>query len=237
MYRRSALAVAVALLALTAGCLGAVSAQDNTVADADGPTVSVSGTGAVSTDPDRALVAVAVVATGETAQEARSKAAERMNGLRAALADAGITDDQVETTGYFLHPRYDRDGDLQEFQVTHGIRVETSDVENAGAIVDAAVAGGANRVNGVTFTLSADRERELRAEAIGDAVRFARADADAIADAAGVEVVGLRTASTSGGFTPVHYGREAVADAGAGTTIDPGTVTVRVTVNAVYGVQ
>lgn len=236
MTRRTVLAVAVALVALTAGCLGAATGQTGTTAtDADGPTITTSGVGQVSTDPDRVLIDLAVVTRADTADEARAMAADRMDGLRSALADAGVTPDQISTTAYDLGTRYDRDGELDGFQATHAIRVELTDVTAAGSVVDAAVAGGANRVNGVTFTLSDEKARELRGQAIADAVEFARSDAEDVAQAAGVEVTGLSHASTSGGVSPVYYGREDVAQ--AGTSFEPGTVTVSVSVSATYAIE
>ena len=113
MTSRGVLTLAVVLLLVTAGCLGSVSGStdgDAPAAQADAtdvPTLSASGTGEVSADPDRALVRFAVVAEADTAEAARELAAQRADGVRDALADAGVGEEDLRATQFSLSARYD----------------------------------------------------------------------------------------------------------------------------------
>jgi hypothetical protein len=90
-------------------------------------------------------------------------------------------------------------------------------------------------VYGVSFTLTEETRASIRAQAVERAVTAARADADAMAGAAGLSVTSVETMSTSGGFSPVERfdAAESAAD-GARTTFEPGPVTVSVTVDVTY---
>ena len=131
--------------------------------------------------------------------------------------------------------------------------VTVRDITKVGDVIDAALGSGANEIDDVTFTVSDDRQVELRDEAIADAVRRASADAASVADAMDVTIVGPLEISTTGSqFLPYRmhmsydsgYGEmmtisEAVPKAapmmmGAGPQIQPGDVTVSAQVTVVY---
>lgn len=236
MIRRSLAVVGVVLLLITAGCLGVASAQsEENGTEGETTTVTVHATGEATGSPDRAIVHVSVVAVADAADDARRLAAEDAEGLRSALVAAGIDEDAVSTVGYHLGTDYRRE-DPDGYRVTHRFAVELSDVESAGRVIDAAVAGGASRIEGVTFTLSDETRRDLRSDAIATAMTDARTDAESIAGAESLSVVGLESASTSSGGNYVPYYREA-ADAAGQTTVDPGPVSVSVGVTVTYAVS
>jgi hypothetical protein len=235
--RTRLLPVALGLLVLLAGSLGPLQTTTAASADTTGTMVSTTGTGSVSTDADLAVVAVAVVATADSADAARGQVATDVERMRGALREAGVPDDAVTTASFAVVPEYDyADGERTErgFRAVHAFRIET-DPARAGEVVDVAVGNGATEVQGVSFTLTDGTRADLRAQAIDRAVTAARADADAMAGAAGLSVASVQTMSTSGGFTPVE--RLSVAESagdGAATTFEPGPVTVSVTVDVTY---
>jgi uncharacterized protein YggE len=237
--RTRSLAVALGLLVLLAGCLGPLQTTPATTDSTatDDTTISATGTGSMSTDADLAVVSVAVVATADSADAARGQVAADVERMRAALREANVPDDAVETTSFSVYPDYDfRDGERTDrgFRAVHSFRIET-DPARAGEVVDVAVGNGATEVYGVSFTLSEETRASLRAQAVERAVTAARADADAMAGAAGLSVTSVETMSTSGGFSPVERVdlAESAAD-GARTTFEPGPVTVSVTVDVTY---
>jgi hypothetical protein len=245
--------LALVVLVLVAGCAAPFAAdadganrpdpavrQVTTGTDAapSGPVVAVSATGRVSADPDLAVVRVSVTATADSADAARSSVAADSERMRAALRDAGVPDDAVRTVTYAVYPRYDYSGeerDVVGYRAVHAYSVEVPP-ERAGEVVDVAVANGASTVDGVAFTLSDEARADLRARALERAMTAARADADAVASAAGLTVTGVREASTvaDDGYAPVYRTAEADA-AGASTTLEPGPVTVTATVRVTYG--
>ncbi|WP_152039894.1 SIMPL domain-containing protein [Salinigranum salinum] len=235
--RTRMLPITLGLLVLLAGCVGPLQTATSTTDTTDGTTISTTGTGAVDTDADLAVVSVAVVATADSADAARGQVAADVERMRTALRDAGVPDDAVSTAAFAVFPEYDyRDGERTDrgFRAIHSFRIETEPVR-AGEIVDLAVGNGATEVHGVSFTLTDETRAALRAQAIDRAVTAARADADAMAGAAGLSVTSVETMSTSGGFVPVERFdvAESAAD-GARTTFEPGPVSVSVTVDVTY---
>lgn len=201
-------------------------------------TIAVSANGQTSAPPDIALVHLAVEARAGTAEEARAQVATDVASMREAIRELGIPDDAVRTTYYHLSPEYDHtEGGrmLVGYVATHGFEI-TAGVDRAGAVVDAAVGNGADRVTGVQFTLTDASERALRAEALAEAMGAARSDADAIAAAGNVTITGLSSVSTGGPTVLPYAGRVAEA-AGGVTTFEPGPVTVTASVTVVYSIE
>ncbi|WP_410766464.1 SIMPL domain-containing protein [Haloferax sp. DFSO60] len=254
MKRQFIAPLVLAGLVLMAGCLSAP-LQSTPGASTDGdtaPTITTSGVGEVTTEADLAIIYLSVTATAESADEARGMVAEDVASVRQALTDAGISDDNIQTTGFNIWPEY-RYGERQElvgYRATHTMKVEVAP-DQAGEAIDLAVGAGSTstmgdeftraiQVQNVQFTLTDERRDELRSEALQNAVQNARADADSIAEAANVQITGVQQASTSNGYTPspyyqVEYAEDAAArSGGAPTELSPGPVTVRATVNMVY---
>lgn len=237
------LLVVAALLVVLAGCSAPIDsspASAPTVGAAEegttAPTVSVTATGQVEADPDLAVVRVAVTARAATADEARRMVADDVDSMQSALDDV-LPAGSVRTSSFSISPEYDtgpeRERDLVGYRAVHAFRVEVADVGRAGEVVDVAVANGADRVDGIEFTLSEDRRAALREQALGMAMDGARADADVLADAAGLSVSGPRSISTTDtGFVPFFADAERAG--GGGTVFQPGPVTVTAHVDVVY---
>lgn len=236
--RPAALPLAVAGLLLLAGCTAPLQTAAPNDTPADSGTVVATGAGSVTADPDLAVLSVAVVSTADTADGAREATATRVDTLLTALADAGVDEANVTSTGYSLTPQYDyRDGsrDLLGYRAVHTFRVETAPAD-AGRIVDVSVAGAGVEVWSVAFTLSEDRQDELRADAIAAAVESARHDAEAAAGAADLTIDGVDSVQV--GSAPVPYPQVADARAEAGATeFQPGPVTVSASVTVTYRVS
>lgn len=233
-----------------AGALGAVDAQagnDAQTGDDASATVSASATGEVSAEPDRAIVHVAVTATGENASVATERLAENVSTLRDTLDDDNLSVVNVETTGYHVGPQEDRrderaergeergadQADNRTYVARQSFAVTTDDVEGAGPIIDAAVNGGANEIHGVQFTLSEERRQELRADAIDNAVTDARAQAEAAASSTGLTLGAVDSVTVNAGPSPFLF-ETVESDVGGGTNIDPSPVTVSASVDVTY---
>lgn len=238
MASRAIQAGLLAVLLVTAGCLGTTAAAPADGENASVRTIDVSATGTATADPDLAVVHLAVEARADSADEAREGAAERVARMRAALDELGVPDEAVRTTSFHVGPEYDhtRDGrELVGYRAVHAFEVE-SDVDQAGEVIDVAVANGATRIQGVQFTLSDETRSELRETALSEAVSNARADAETIASAAGVSLGTLHSASTAdvGYPRPIAYAAEAGAGDGANTVVEPGPIGVTASVSVSY---
>lgn len=236
--RRIVLSLTLATLLLMAGCIAPLQTDGATSATADAPTISVTGTGEVTADADLAVVMLSVVASADSAEDARADAAARTDALLAALSDAGFAEDEISSVGYAIYPEYDyRESgrELLGYRAVHSFQGEIAP-EQAGTFIDTAVGAAGVTVSSVSFTLSDETRESLREQALTRAMANARADADTIAAAGDLTVVGVATASTSGGpFTPffdVRYAGDEAA--GSPTTFRPGPVTVSATVSVTY---
>ncbi len=110
------------------------------------------------------------------------------------------------------------------------------DLDRVGPAIDAAIGAGANRVLGLTFSLTDDSELQL--EALKAAVLRAAAKAEAIAAALG-RPLGAVVEAREGGVTvrPVVAARmqaEMAMDGGA--PVAPGEVSVAASVTIVYAI-
>ncbi|HET7188316.1 MAG TPA: SIMPL domain-containing protein [Gemmatimonadaceae bacterium] len=204
------------------------------------PALVTSGQGEAKVAPDRASLLVNVQTRGATAASAASENAQKTRAVLDALAKLGLPREQLGTEGYTVYPelRYDKDGGSPKvtgYVVTNTVKAETHRVEQAGAMIDAALGAGANMINSLSFYASSiDVPRR---EAIGLAVASARADAEAMARAAGGTLGTLLEMSTQGPTSPPRpmfdtgMMRAKVAQAEP-TPVNPGLQTVNVFVTA-----
>jgi uncharacterized protein YggE len=222
--------------------------------------ITVSGHGTVDTTPDEAVLRLSVVTQAEGVKEASDENTVNMDAVLAALYELGIVEDDAVTSGYRVRPRYNwrDDGEsLIGFQVQNSLVVTVRNITKVGDVIDAALGVGANEIDDVTFTVSDERQTELRNEAIADAARRAAADAASVADAMDVTIVGPVEISTTGsrvspyrmymsydtGYggmvvipeaVPTEVPTSAPMKMGAGPQIQPGDVTVSAQVTVVY---
>ena len=251
MSRRLLATVGVALLLVTAGCAGGLNPAASASAQTDrtdrtnqtdrgGKTIGVSASGQAEADPDQAVLQVAVLAGGDDANAVRERLAENATRMREALRNATVTGDRIRTIRYAIDQQYsDANGEreLVGFREIHAFEITLSNVDRAGPIIDVAVSNGADQVESVQLTLSDERRREVRADALRDAMDNARADANVIAESANLSIAGVHTATTGDvGFSPVRAEALTAQSADAGTQIESGPVTVTAQVSVTYNV-
>ena len=204
-------------------------------------TINVVGVGTAKGKPDRVILTFSVIARGETATKAYQDNAEKINSVIAALKEAGIAEEQMETVGYRLNPIYrhpkGEEPTIAGYECRSSLKVTLTSLEGVGEIIDRAVKAGANQVSSVSFTLSEEERERLKAEALSLAVKDAKGKAETIARAAGISLVGPKSISLTSTPTPIIY-RKALAEAAPVPTppqiIPPEELSVTVTVSVVY---
>jgi uncharacterized protein len=197
-------------------------------------TIQVQGRGETTVAPDQATINVGVQTKAKDAQAAMAENADKMNGVIAALEGQGIAAKNIQTSGLSIY--YDSQQD--EYVASHEVTAKVLDVSKVGAVLDAAVAAGANQSWGVTFGLQDPSAAE--ALALKAAVANARKHADAIAAALGVGITGVQSAEEptySGG--PIIYSSDtrsgaATAAPSAPTPVQPGQLTISAQVRTAY---
>jgi uncharacterized protein YggE len=195
-------------------------------------TVSVTGTGTVTADPDEAVLRLAATERADNASRATAALAERVAGLRGALAEAGVDRESVRTTEFQVFR--DRREESTTFLARQGFSVTVDDPEDVGRVIDRAIAGGATDVFGVEFALSPDRSERLRERALARAVADARATATVLATETDLRLERVLSVSTAGDRFPGPVERT-VLD--AGTDVDVSPIVVSATVEVTYGAR
>lgn len=195
--------------------------------------ITVSGSATVIAVPDRATLWIGVESQGETARTAVAANAAEMRRVLAALRSSGATNLQTQTVS--LSPRYVDEGRSQGYAAQNAVSATIEQLSRAGAVIDAAVAAGANQISG---PMLAHRDpAAVYRRALEAAVADARGHADALAAAANVSL-GRITAivETGGGALPLPLAAAKAADEVASTPIEAGEREVGATVTVTFAI-
>jgi uncharacterized protein YggE len=206
--------------------------------------VTVAGEALVTSQPDTAVLQLAVVTQSASASEAQAANAARTEAVVRALKEAAGAGAEIKTSGYTVQPQYAyKEGAppvITSYLVRNAVTLTTGELSRVGPAIDAAARAGANSVDSLSFTLRRDEgPRDLAlAEATRDALRKARAVAAALGGRV-ARVVELQEAGTIRPPVPVPYQRDLrVAEAVSATTpVEPGTLEVRAQVQLVVEVE
>lgn len=202
------IALAAGLL-LAAAALAGVLRPEGAGADTSTPStdsVTVSGTGAVEAVPNRAEVSAGVETRAPTAKAALAANGAAMQKVIAALRANGGKDVTTETVS--LSTAFDQNGQPNGFVASNVASAETT-LDHAGALIDAAVAAGANTIYGPTLSRS-DADALYR-KALADAVDDAKVRAEILAKASGRSLGRVTAIAESGSAPPVPYAAKASA--------------------------
>jgi len=201
-------------------------------------TISVGGTGTVTIVPDVADLHVGVVVQRTKVADARAAAATAMEGVVAALRAAGVAERDIRTTTLSLQPVYDYNSNgaapkITGYELRNGVVATIRDLDRLAEAVDGALVAGGTTLDGITFRVDDPSAAEDQART--QAMKQARARADALASAAGVSIIGVASISEQSSPTPwpVPYAGALRADEAA-TPILPGTSDITVSVSVVY---
>ena len=207
--------------------------------------VTATGTGTSYGEPDVAVINVGVNVQRDTVEQARGDAADAQQAVIDSLKANGVKDEDIQTVQFSVYPQYDYSdrtkpqGEIVGYVVSNVVQAKLRDLDKTGQAIDDATKAGGNDavVQGVTFTI--DDPADLQAEARREAVDKAKAQAQQLADAAGVKLGKLLSISESGGYVPLQ--RDAAAlqapSTGGTTPIQSGQVEVNISVNLQYALE
>jgi hypothetical protein len=169
------------------------------------------------------------------AADAQKKASRIMHQTIEAIKALGISREMIRTSGISLWPIYERRGPLPErerppriiaYRARISMEVRVEDLSLAGAVIDAAMASGANKIMGVSFQLR--EEAPYKREALRKAALAAHEKAKAIANALGLEVA--RVVEISEGqvrvIQPMPRAQMALSLSKQPTPVEPGLIEV-----------
>ena len=240
------------LAAVAFAFLGVVmSTQTASAQTADAPSgIQVTGTGTTTLEADRAFVTLGVEATADTVEAARSQAADALDQVISALLAEGLTRDDIPTADFRIQPQY---GDpnpqgpvpgsgsgspqITGFTVTNLVEAQIDDIDRVGEIIDAAVAAGGDLIRVQNIRFAASQQEAAFDQALQSAINDARSTAERVAELTGVDLGAVQYVSVSGsGGTPRPLAGEA-GGVGGETPIQPGQLTVSVSVTITYAIS
>lgn len=230
----AALAVAASAVLVTAGCS---SSSGGGATNGDAPGISTEATGTVTGTPDTVTVVLGVQTQAPDANTALEDNTAKASAVIGQLTGHGIADEDIQTSDLSVDAQHGPDHTVTGYQVTNQVTATVHEISKAGTLIDAAAgaAGDAIRVRNTSFSIADDSD--LRAQARSEAVAQAKAQAQQIADAAGVDLGGVRsiTEEPKKGGTPMP--RRSLSDNAAATPVEPGSQDLTVTVSAVYDID
>jgi len=215
-------------------CLAALASAQPTWNRTAHPYIRATAEATVSAKPDCARLTIGVVTQAPKAESAAAQNAEQSATMLAALRRSLGANADIHTTGYSLTPdfTYPKNGGrpiLSGYTASNTVEITTDDLANAGKVIDAATQAGANNVRNLEFLLKNDAP--VRARALAEAAKKARASAEAIAAALGLKVV--RVLSAEEGEPQVIRPMPMMARAAAAnvtTPIESGNIRIQATV-------
>jgi uncharacterized protein len=205
-------------------------------------TIEVLGRGEAHATPDLAFLNLAIETHAVNAQECATLNADLAQKVVKALEGKLQGKGRVWTGGYSLYPEYGAQTDQKKpaivgYRAENSITVQTGAIDLLGALIDTAIAAGANRINFLNFALQDDAK--ARGEAIAKASKDAQTQAEALAAALGVKLKEIIRASTVAEAQPVPVQQRmmSMAAANAPTPVQPNEITVPATVSLVYEIE
>lgn len=227
------LSLALALILLCLPCLALAEAP----AVADGATITVTGSASVTLKADYARISVGVSTKAATVEEASRQNTLTIHSVIAALRQVGVAEEDIATSSYSVYAEYDYSTGgqtLSGYNVTNQLTVIIRDMEHIGATLDKATAAGANNIYNIEFlsTQSDEAQDEATVYAVQDAIRKAKL----LAQAAGLELGGIKSISDSSSGWVVStrsYSSKLTADA-ASNSILPDDASVSASVTIVF---
>ncbi len=219
---------------------------------ATGPSVTVTGTGTISVEPDVAKLSFAVVADGEDATAAAESANALAEAVNAALAEAGVPEEDIQTGGVSVSPRYSYDdsGNATVSGYTASVQYDLSGiaVEKVSGTLSAVLDAGVTQVYTIAYYSSTYDEQYQKALALAFEQAKGKAEALAPVLSSGENTTLALTSLTespssmqyryadAGGFTAMDAVASAsdVEQAKVNATVVPGTIDIEATVIAEY---
>lgn len=248
----SVVALVVAAAALTlAGCTDDAdapqaatgSAPSTAAAGVAGGAITVEAVGSVDGTPDVLTAEVGVEVAADDVDTAYTRANEAATAVRDALADAGVADQAMQTAQLSLRSDHRRPAEGEAPVVRHvartELRVELTDLERAGAVLDQAVAAAGGQATLRSLGFAFDDDSDLLADARQAAFEQARAKAAQYAQLAERELGQLQGLSESSDPhrrppTPAAATR---LEQSSGPPVEPGQQQVQVRVRGTWALR
>lgn len=225
--------VTVATIIFTAKFVGPIPLTINSTVSQKQNLFTSVGKSEIETVPNQAEVTLGINVAKLTVILAQDEANQVINSVSEKLRAMGIKKEDIKTQNYSIYLDYSFEGDQRTpsgYRVTNNLRVKVKDFDNLNAVIDMATEEGINQVGGIQFSLSKDKEAELKKQARKEAIEDAKDSAQELAKLSGVRLGRVVDASESGVGGPIMYAKSEMMamDSQGGrapTNLEPGNTT------------
>lgn len=177
-------------------------------------TITVTASGEASAVPDIAHISFSVVESGDTVEEAQTKATEKGTAALSFVREQGVEEKDIKTTGYNVYPKYNypqpcygevcpaiyREPQIVGYEVSQTVEVKVRDTEKVGALLQGLGSLSVQNIYGPNFVL--DDEDAVREEARDAAIKEAKEKAQRLARDLGVRLGRVVSFSENSGYYP-----------------------------------
>jgi uncharacterized protein YggE len=210
-------------------------------------TISVSGTGQASAQPDVAVITIGVTTEAKEASEALTANSVQMAAVIDALKKGGVLAKDIRTQTIQLSPRYEyppratsgeqKPPELVGFMANNLVEARVRELSGLGELLDAAVQAGGNQIQGIRFEIA--NPSALLVQARDAAWADALAKATQLADLAGAELGPALTIQEFSRTPRPYEGARAMAldVAAAPVPVEAGEQSVEIEVQVTWKMQ
>ena len=223
--------------ALTLAPMAPIAAQ--TVPLAAPALISVTGEGMVQGAPDMAILSIGVTTEAKSATEAMAANSKALTTVLEQLKAAGIEPRDLQTSNLSLNPNwtgYDAASGgrptIAGYTATNQLTVRIRAIVTLGGVLDAAIADGANSLNGLSFSMSDPRPATDAARVM--AVKDARDKATLLVQAAGATLGRIVSINEGGSYSPQPAPMFRAASEAMAVPVESGEVSVNAAVTVVF---
>ena len=208
-----------------------------TAALAETASLTVTGMATVETTPDLATLSLGVTTNGATAGAAMAANSDALAAVIARLKATGVEDGDIQTTNLSLNPNWVTNAagtasEIKGYIATNMVSVRIRALDKTGAVLDAAIADGANAMNGLYFGLQDPRpsEDQARKLAVADAV----ARATLLSEAAGTKLGPILSINEGSMAQPMPAPMYRMTDATSAVPVEAGALGISAFVTIVF---
>lgn len=227
--------IVILIASLLAACQGVAAPSDQPVRQ-----INVTGTGKVFLVPDIAYIYIGVRSQADDVASALAQNNRQAQNIADALKERGIAAEDIQTTAFNVYPQQEFTPEGIPGKITYVVEntvyVKVRELQGLGDTLNAAIQGGANTINGISFDV-ADRA-SAEAEARRLAVEDAKAKANELAGLAGVTLGELQNINvySSGAPMPVYEAKGGFA-AQSSVPVAAGQLVIQADANLSYAIK
>jgi len=214
------------------------------------PQLTVRGNATIQVPADQLQIQVGVTTEAKTVKQALRENTVKIQAIKKVFKEIGLSKKEYKTGRFQVQPRWSTrppqyhglwQPKITGYRVNNHFSIKTRQIELGGKIIESCTRAGANTINSIIFNLATPQM--YRTQAITAATTNARADANALASAAELNLGAVLNISLNNAASTPLRSRSMAFSAGMAKStapslnLSPGEVTVQASVTITYKVS